>query len=255
MVTALCVTTPARAGSPYDLNSEVTAVTMTSAAAFTLGAWLLQPEIEPSARGSQSRINPLDRWVVGNDSEVAADLSDVLLITIAAAPMIIDGFDVGLNGESFVDSFGPDALVYLQTQLVTVAITQLVKLGLRRPRPYTYRADFDASEAGVEDYVSFFSGHTSVAFAAAVSFSMTTGRRHPGSRGWAWGGSLALATTIGMLRVAAGKHFVTDVLAGAAIGGLIGWLVPHLSLPEDSHGSGVQTVSSPLISFSFSGSF
>ena len=38
----------------------------------------------------------------------------------------------------------------------------------------------------------------------------------------------ALAATTGALRVAAHKHFPTDVLAGAALGSAIGWFVPQL---------------------------
>ncbi len=255
MAGLLLAARPAHAGSPYDLDPEVTAVTSISAAAFALGAWLLQPEIQASSRVDSVRINPLDRWVVNNDSKVAADVSDALLLTMIAAPLVIDGIDVAIAGESFVDSYGPDALVYLQTQMVTLAVTQLVKLGLRRPRPYTYREDFDPTLARVEDYVSFFSGHTSISFAAAVSFSMTFARRNPRHRGWAWGGSLGLATTVGILRIAAGKHFVTDVLAGAAVGTLLGWLITKLNLPDKDPAGGTQTVSSPLISFSLSGSF
>ena len=56
------------------------------------------------------------------------------------------------------------------------------------------------------------------------------GKMYPDSsaKGWVWGGCLAAASTTAYLRYAAGRHFLTDVLAGAAIGSLTGWLVPHL---------------------------
>ena len=46
------------------------------------------------------------------------------------------------------------------------------------------------------------------------------------ARGWVWGGCLTAAATTGYLRYAAGRHFPTDILAGAAIGALAGYLVP-----------------------------
>jgi len=41
-------------------------------------------------------------------------------------------------------------------------------------------------------------------------------------------GSYALAISVGIERMLAGMHFFTDVLAGAAIGSIYGWLVPYL---------------------------
>lgn len=41
-------------------------------------------------------------------------------------------------------------------------------------------------------------------------------------------GAYAVAAAAASLRVASGSHFLTDVLAGAALGTLSGWLVPVL---------------------------
>jgi membrane-associated phospholipid phosphatase len=37
---------------------------------------------------------------------------------------------------------------------------------------------------------------------------------------------MTLASAVGYLRVAGDQHWATDVLAGAAVGGLVGWAVP-----------------------------
>lgn len=65
---------------------------------------------------------------------------------------------------------------------------------------------------------SFPSGHTSSSFAAAA----TLHKRH----GWEVGvPAHVVAAFVGVARVKADKHFVHDVLAGAAIGEAAGWLL------------------------------
>ncbi|MEG3155549.1 phosphatase PAP2 family protein [Sphingomonas sp. RB1R13] len=71
---------------------------------------------------------------------------------------------------------------------------------------------------------SFPSGHTSVSFAAAATLE----KRY----GWQVGlPAHVVAAFVGVSRVAARKHFVGDVLVGAAIGEASGWL---LSSPRDA---------------------
>lgn len=72
---------------------------------------------------------------------------------------------------------------------------------------------------------SFPSGHTSMSFAAAA----TLGKRY----GWEYGlPARAVAAFVAFARVKARKHYVHDVIAGAAIGEAAGWL---LTTPKDSN--------------------
>lgn len=74
---------------------------------------------------------------------------------------------------------------------------------------------------------SFPSGHTSVSFAAAASLE----KRY----GWHAGlPAFLVASFVGVARVEADKHYVHDVLAGAAIGTLSGMLL------TSRHDDGVQ---------------
>jgi membrane-associated phospholipid phosphatase len=77
---------------------------------------------------------------------------------------------------------------------------------------------------------SFYSGHTSAAFTVAVFTGMVYDAAHPGSSysTAVWAGALGAATLMGVLRVAAGKHYPSDVVVGAVMGSLVGWLVPTL---------------------------
>ena len=71
---------------------------------------------------------------------------------------------------------------------------------------------------------SFPSGHTSMSFSAAA----TLHKRY----GWKYGlPAYAVATFVGAARVKADKHYVHDVVAGAALGEAAGWL---LNTPKES---------------------
>jgi len=96
-------------------------------------------------------------------------------------------------------------------------ITEMLKgvIGRRRPVLYTVEAPGAVSERNSRR--SLPSGHTSVAFAVATSYWLSRRALHgsPGVPGWV---AVAVATGVGVLRVAAGKHFPSDVVAGAALG-------------------------------------
>lgn len=65
---------------------------------------------------------------------------------------------------------------------------------------------------------SFPSGHTSAAFAAAVAWARTLPRR------WMKAVGLVMAAFMGLSRLYVGVHFPIDVLCGALVGSLCGFL-------------------------------
>jgi membrane-associated phospholipid phosphatase len=76
--------------------------------------------------------------------------------------------------------------------------------------------------------LSFYSGHTSTAFAMATAYGYLFTARHPRSKWIApvWILGYAYASTTGVLRVAAGKHFWSDVIVGAIAGTAVGLAIP-----------------------------
>jgi hypothetical protein len=101
---------------------------------------------------------------------------------------------------------------------------------VRRPRPYRYRLPPTAHCETKDCAVSFYSGHASTAFAAAVagSYLFAESAPDPRSRYAMWGFELTLASATANLRVRGGLHYYSDVLVGALVGTGIGVLVPVL---------------------------
>lgn len=172
-------------------------------------------------------VNPFDRSATSNWSPDAASASDILVNTLILAPVALMVTRPGSRAPLTL------AVMYAESYVVANGVTGLLKPTVERIRPYAYNEDPDiplekkTSKSAVR---SFPSGHTTQAFTAAVFLNVVYGRLHPNSslRPWLWAGSLAAAGTVGYLRYSSGNHFPTDVIAGAAIGGLSGWAVPRL---------------------------
>jgi len=177
-------------------------------------------------------INRLDRAVAGWWNPAAATASDVTLSVSIALPFLAQAIDTAVSRPSDGwKGYGRDVLVLVETAAVTSGLTSLVKYSVGRPRPYSYNRDLDESKRTERDAgLSFPSGHTSMAFAMATSWSWLYMKRHPRSPGVVpvWIGSYALALTTAVLRPVAGKHFWTDIIAGAGLGIGVGLLVPYL---------------------------
>ena len=123
------------------------------------------------------------------------------------------------------------AVMYTETFLLTNGIKELTKTLVFRPRPYMYFDGYPQKKIDEGDWEdSFFSGHTAHAFSGAAFTSFVFAKYYPDSP-WRYAvtaGTFALAAATGIMRVAGGNHFVTDVLVGAAVGTACGFLVPWI---------------------------
>ncbi len=147
--------------------------------------------------------------------------SDVTAILAIVAPPLLDLADVGAG-----QAFYTDAAVFAETLLVNGALVEIAKYAVQRPLPRTYAGDPTlVSQPG--GYRSFYSGHASTTFAALAASSMTLRLRY-GERYWPWVVTGLVGTSVAVERVAAGRHFPTDVMVGAAVGMAVGVVVPWL---------------------------
>lgn len=122
-------------------------------------------------------------------------------------------------------------LTYAPTVLASYSVRTLLKNTIARERPYQLPDHIDLRPDPEDDDQSFPSGHTLMAFSSAAFTQTVFSLNYPDSpykmavTATTW----ALAATTAVLRVASGSHFVTDVLAGAAIGSVLGFAGPYLT--------------------------
>jgi membrane-associated phospholipid phosphatase len=205
--------------------------------------------------GGRDTLNGLDaavrrhwRW---SDREKAQNWSHATLALSVVGPTA--AFVAARGG--FDDGFGGEMLIVVEAAALNMAVTQATKYLFRRERPW---AHFDDPPRGQhrgsrESVLSFASGHSSLAFALAVSTGSLASLRGDEGKEWVWATGLASAAATAYLRVAADRHYLTDVLAGAAIGAAVGWVVPRLfdrRPPNDPEATALRSPP-PVVAFGF----
>ncbi len=221
------VSSPLQIDLSRDLQLTLTGLYVSVAAELSDPAFD-RPWEAPSPRG----VNALDRTVIGNRSGTASALSDSMLATNLTLPFVASLVDnLFLQGGGSWDGLGSDSLVLLETIAVGSIVCNVVKYGVRRPRPYVYDPSTDPEKRRSNTAtLSFFSGHTSLAFSMATAYSYLFTLRHPESPMVlpVWLFSHSVAATTAVMRVEGGKHFWTDVVTGALVGSAVGLFVPAL---------------------------
>jgi membrane-associated phospholipid phosphatase len=192
-------------------------------------------DMPPADTGSLDRqkdLWPMDRWAAGLHSPKAHLASDLTLYALLGVPMAATAWDSHKGRQTWSAAFS-EAVVYGEAMIISSSLDLLVRSTRVHPRPLVYGRDVPAEERlKGEASGSFYSGHANGAFLSAVYFAYTHSLRHPDSeyQGWIWAGSLGAASLVAGLRIAAGKHYLSDVLVGAAAGSLFGWAFPRMHL-------------------------
>ena len=170
----------------------------------------------------QSRLLPWDRPVAGRYNETADKVSDWAVV-LGITPLALAGYS-WYGGDASGKDFAAYTLMFAQAIALQSGFNLLVRSTQLWPRPYIYATEGEgaekAREARGEAYGSFFSGHTSAAFTIAVFTGEWFSEVYPASpyRGIVWASSLSAAGMVGVLRIAAGKHYPSDVIVGALVG-------------------------------------
>lgn len=172
----------------------------------------------------KNEVNEFDRTFMTSYNKPMDYVSTGLELTSLAFPLVCfmapgeDHLEIGIQ--------------YAETMAVAIGLRFLFKGTIERARPYMYFEGAPEKEIKKGDWnKSFMSGHSILTFASAGFTTFTFLRYCPDSE-WTipviattW----SIAATTAVLRVASGNHFVTDVLAGAATGAAVGFLIPLLN--------------------------
>jgi undecaprenyl-diphosphatase len=175
-------------------------------------------------------VNAFDRLFMFSYNRPLDTISDYGVYGLLVLPAIsVIG---NVNDKSRLLTYG---IMQIEAFLTTFGTINLVKRAVIRHRPYMHT---DGLPGGKEDdyYNSFPSGSTAYAFLGATFLSTTFSREYPESK-WKLPvilGSYTLASGIASMRILSGSHFLSDVLIGAAIGSLYGWLIPVLHIKDNN---------------------
>jgi membrane-associated phospholipid phosphatase len=211
------------------LDASVTA----GGATAWIASELLKPQLAPSSCRWCS-VDGLDAGVrdalVWRDTRAADTASNVTGFVLA--PLTA----VGLNAlaaahDGAFGNAGKDTLLIVEATVIAADVTQLTKMLVGRERPFVHALSPDEklrTARPADNNLSFFSGHAAVTFALAAAGGTVGTMRGYRWAPFAWIVGGAAAATTAYLRIAADKHWLTDVLVGAVVGAGIGIAVPAL---------------------------
>lgn len=189
-----------------------------SASVALTGLYFIKNTEVPNKIKDKSTLLPWDKPFAGVYSPKADFLSDIFNGGSLILPIAVGGIALGqdhLNSGEFLSILA----MYGEALALQSGLNLLIRSFQLWPRPYLYK-DSKRKKASGEAYGSFYSGHVSASFTGAVFSSYLFYKLMPNSKAkyWATGASFGLATAVAIFRVAAGKHYPTDILAGALVG-------------------------------------
>ena len=169
--------------------------------------WIRRPELQD------------ERFLAGR----AEEFKFVNEKTLFAAEVLTWGIG-RLTGSEAVADIGLHAA---EAVAITTLVTQVVRVGTGRTRPFVTGGDdpwdLNPLERPTDQaYRAFPSIHAATAFATAAALTGETQRRRPGAVKFVAPVSFALAAMPGLSRMYADKHWASDVALGAVWGTTIG---------------------------------
>jgi undecaprenyl-diphosphatase len=138
-------------------------------------------------------------------------VSDILLISIGVTSSINLANEGAAGRQGIVSS--------VESVLITQGISELLKRVVGRKRPVLYTQSGVAVAGVAQNQQSWPSGHAAGAAALATSYWLTRNRVSSGGTNDIHAVALAAgAVGVAALRVAAAKHFPSDVVGGLVLG-------------------------------------
>ena len=138
-------------------------------------------------------------------------MSDILLVGMGLSSWVNLANEGTAGREGIVSS--------TESVLFAAGVSELLKRIVGRKRPILYTPEGVAVAGEAKNQQAWPSGHATTAAALATSYWLTRNRISSGGRHDAHAWALAAsAVGVAALRVAAAKHFPSDVVSGLALG-------------------------------------
>jgi len=223
----------------YDLRVDVPVTAV--AATGWLTSELLKSHLSASAcrwcdrdADGSDNLNSVDRGTRNalrwNNTARANSLSNITGFILA--PLLALGTTTLAAGHDGAWDRAPvDGLLIAEATALAADLNQIVKFAVGRERPFVHAlapADKASTAQPSDNNASFYSGHTNLVFALAVSSGTVASMRGYRYAPAVWASGLTVALATGWLRIAADKHYLTDVVTGAVVGSAVGFGVPWL---------------------------
>jgi PAP2 superfamily len=187
-----------------------------------------------------------DRWarrqLVWKDTKAATLYGNLLIVAVPVAATLTLGLMAHADDAGFREG-AEDVLMMTEAVAISLTLMQVAKFTVVRTRPDAWAG---SGSTTANSRMSFFAGHASTPFAIAAAGTQLLRMR--GRSGWKWFAAVSFvgAAATGMFRVSSDNHWMTDVIAGAAIGTAVGFSVPLLVLhPAGERSAGVTLVPAP----------
>ncbi len=204
----------------------------------TVMLWI-PPAQEPAWRSPRLMDWRAREWLrLGTRSarDAADTVSDVLVVASMAQPLFVDTLIVAGLADQSIDVMHQMEVINLQAFAMTQFVNVVAKRIFARERPYVSECVSDPTSSGncdnLDRYRSYYSGHSAIAATGAglVCAHHTHLELYGGSPydGIACGAAAGLALATGALRIAADRHWATDVITGHLLGFAAGYVVPSL---------------------------
>jgi membrane-associated phospholipid phosphatase len=187
-----------------------------------------------------------DRWarhqLVWKDTKAATLYGNLLIVAVPVAATLTLSLMAHADGAGFREG-AEDILMMTEAVAISLTLMQVAKFTVARTRPDAWAG---SGSVTANSRMSFFAGHSSTPFAIAAAGTQLLRMR--GRSGWKWFAAVSFvgAAATGLFRVSSDNHWMTDVIAGAAIGTAVGFSVPLLVLhPASERSAGVTLVPAP----------
>ena len=212
--------------SPYSLSRGLDMTIAGISGGLLLGSMLINytpMDLNDIVSLKPGDVPDYDSKAIDNWSVSSIKMSDVLLFSSIAVPGLL------MSDEEIRSDYRNFSLVWAQSLFLTLGFTNFTKVLVGRPRPYLYADNAsDDYKLKKDNKKSFFSGHTSI---SAVSWFLMASmyedyRPESNISPYLWTSAFLVPAYTAYCRYDAGKHFLSDVVAGYLVGSAIGVLVP-----------------------------